>query len=92
LLEKEISIAIENIELLTTMEQIAIARFKSGGQSRECSGSPATMESSVNMKTVNSGSGMIGMDARGQTSAESSSTSGNSPQMGEMTKWTIMEA
>jgi outer membrane protein TolC len=83
LLDKEIAITKENIELLTTIEQIAITRFKSGGQSREGSGSPATMESSRNMNTGNSGSGMSGMDAQGQTSA-GSSTPRSSPQMGQM--------
>jgi outer membrane protein TolC len=84
LLDKEIAITKENIELLTTIEQIAISRFKSGGQSREGSGSPATMESSGNMNTGNSGSGMSGMDAQGQTSAGGAPTPRNSPQMGQM--------
>ncbi|MFO7614211.1 MAG: TolC family protein [Bacteroidales bacterium] len=43
LLEKETAITRENIELLKTMEQIAITRFKSGGQSSENPGSSGNM-------------------------------------------------
>ncbi len=83
LLEKEIAITKENIELLKTMEQIAIFRFKSGGQSSNNSSGSGNVRSSGNQNPGNASSGMGGMNMQGQ------STTGNSParnmtQMGEM--------
>lgn len=82
LLDKEISIAKDNIELLKTMEQIAISRFRSGGQSSAGSGSPGAMQGSGNQSTNASGDGMGGMGAQGQSST-GSSPSRNRPQMSE---------
>jgi outer membrane protein TolC len=83
LLEKEIAITKENIELLRTMEQIALTRFKSGGQSSNNSGGSGNMRSSNNANTNNSNSGMGGMNMQGQSSSPNSPTR-NMPQMGEM--------
>jgi outer membrane protein TolC len=83
LLEKEIAITKENIELLRTMEQIALTRFKSGGQSSNNSGGSGNMRSSNNANTINSNSGMGGMNMQGQ-SLSGNSPSRNMPQMGEM--------
>lgn len=82
LLDKEISIAKENIELLKTMEQIAISRFRSGGQSNAGPGSPGAMQGSGNQSTNASGNGMGGMGAQGQSSTGSSPPR-NRPQMSE---------
>lgn len=55
LLEKEIAIAKENIELLKTMEQIAISRFRSGG------GSTGSMGMSGNeMRNTSNNTGGMG--------------------------------
>lgn len=83
LLEKEIAITKENIELLRTMEQIALTRFKSGGQSSNNSGGSGNMRSSGNPNTNSSSSGMGGMNMQGQ-SQSGNSPSRNMPQMGEM--------
>lgn len=83
LLEKEIAITKENIELLKTMEQIALTRFKSGGQSGGSSGSFGNMRNSNNPNANNSSSGMGGMNMQGQSSSPNSPTR-NMPQMGEM--------
>lgn len=83
LLEKEIAITKENIELLKTMEQIALTRFKSGGQSGNISGGSGNVRSSGNQNTNNSNSGMGGMNMQGQ-STTGNSPSRNMPQMGEM--------
>lgn len=83
LLEKEIAITKENIELLKTMEQIALTRFKSGGQSGNNSGGSGNVRSSGNQNTNNSNSGMGGMNMQGQ-STTGNSPSRNMPQMGEM--------
>jgi outer membrane protein TolC len=83
LLEKEIAITKENIELLKTMEQITLTRFKSGGQSNSSSGSSGNMRSSGNQNTNNQSNGMGGMNMQGQ-STTGNSPSRNIPQMGEM--------
>lgn len=83
LLEKEIAITRENIELLKTMEQIALTRFKSGGQSSNNSGGTGNMRSSNNPNANNSSSGMGGMNMQGQSSSPNSPTR-NMPQMNEM--------
>jgi outer membrane protein TolC len=57
LLEKEIAITKENIELLKTMEQIALTRFKSGGGS----GTSMDMKNGSSQSAGNSGSGMSEM-------------------------------
>jgi len=63
LLEKEIAITKENIELLKTMEQIALTRFKSGGQS---GGGSMDMKGGNPKSNSSSGSGMGGMNMSGQ--------------------------
>jgi outer membrane protein TolC len=83
LLEKEISITKENIELLKTMEQIVLTRFKSGGQSSNNSGSSGNVRSSGNPNTNSSSRGMDGMNMLGQSPTRISS-SRNMSQMGEM--------
>lgn len=83
LLEKEIAITKENIELLRTMEQIALTRFKSGGQSSNNSGGSGNIRSSNNPSTNSSSTGMGGMNMQGQSSSPNSPTR-NMPQMGEM--------
>jgi len=83
LLEKEIAITKENIELLKTMEQIALTRFKSGGQNSNNSGGSGNMRNSNNPNANNSSSGMGGMNMQGQSSSPNSPTR-NMPQMGEM--------
>lgn len=83
LLEKEIAITKENIKLLKTMEQIALTRFKSGGQSSNNSGSSENIRNSGNPNTNSSSSGMGGMNMQGQSSS-GNSPSRNMPQMGEM--------
>lgn len=83
LLEKEIAITKENIELLRTMEQIALTRFKSGGQSSNNSGGSGNVRSSGNQNSNNSSNGMGGMNMQGQSTTGNPS-SRNMPQMGEM--------
>lgn len=83
LLEKEIAITKENIELLQTMEQIVLARFKSGGQSNNNSGGAGNVRSSGNQNTNNSSSGMGGMSMQGPSTTGNPS-SRNMPKMGEM--------
>lgn len=83
LLEKEIAITKQNIELLKTMEQIALTRFKSGGQSSNNSGSSGNVRSSDNQNSNNSSNGMGGMNMQGQSTTGNPS-SRNMPQMGEM--------
>jgi outer membrane protein TolC len=58
LLEKEIAINKENIELLKTMEQIAITRFKGGGGSE----GSMDMKSRGSKSSESSGNGMSGMN------------------------------
>jgi outer membrane protein TolC len=75
LLDKEIAITKENIELLKTMEQIALTRFKSGGS---VSGN---MRSSATQSAGSSGSGM-NMSQNNTTDNKPNSQSAN--QMNNM--------
>ncbi len=84
LLDKEIAITKENIELLKTMERIAIARLKSGGQSNGDSAGSGGLNNSGNQNTLYSGSGTDGMNMQGQSSSGSALTPRNMPQMREM--------
>lgn len=79
LLDKEIAIAKENIELLKTMEQIAISRFRSGGQRSGGSGS-VSMRSSGGQNSTTSADGMGGMGMQGQP-ATGNTPSRSTPQM-----------
>lgn len=83
LLENEITITVENIELLKTMEQIALTRFKSGGQRSNNSGSLGNMRSSGNPNTNSSGGGMGNMNMQGASSS-GQAPSRNIPPMGKM--------
>jgi outer membrane protein TolC len=65
LLEKEIVISKENIELMKTMEQIAMARFSSGGQSSGSSGSGNMGDPSKK----NNGNATGGMNMSGQNAS-----------------------
>ncbi|HMQ07566.1 MAG TPA: TolC family protein [Saprospiraceae bacterium] len=81
LLEKEISITKENIELLKTMEQVAIAKYISGG------GSVGSMDMKSGSSPVNgnSGSGMSGMGGM-EASSGNPSTSRLSNSIGNPSK------
>jgi outer membrane protein TolC len=81
LLEEEIAITKDITELLRTMEQIALSRFKSGGQSNSNSGGSVNMRNTSKATSANSSSGMGGMNVQGQTT---NSPSLNMPQGGEM--------
>lgn len=80
LLEKEIAITKENIELLKTMEQIALTRFKSGAQSGGSSGSMGDMGNQSKQNASNTMSGM-NMQSTNQPTSKSNnqqiSTSSN---------------
>lgn len=81
LLEKEIAITRENIQLLKTMEKVALARFKSGGQKGSSTSGSVRSAGSQNASGANSGMG--GMNMQGESSAGNSTTRSMS-QMGEM--------
>jgi len=59
LLDKEIAISKENIELLITMEQIAMARYKSGGQGSSTSGSSRNIPQMGEMNSMGGSGSMI---------------------------------
>ena len=75
LLEKEISITKDNIELLKMMEQVAIAKFKSGG------GSVGSMEmkSGSTPGSSSSGTGMSGMGGMGASSGNQTTSRQSNP-------------
>jgi outer membrane protein TolC len=72
LLEKEITITSENIELLKTIEQVALARFKSGGQQSSGASGSGAMGITGNTTAGSQGAGMGGMNMQSQTSSGSS--------------------
>lgn len=74
LLQKEISITEENIEILKTLEQIAISRLKSGESTSSNNSSGSGMEKDKSSVTSGS-SGMSGMNIQGQTTSGSSNRS-----------------
>ena len=74
LLQKEISITEENIEILKTLEQIAISRLKSGESNSLNNSSGSGMEKDKSSVTSGS-SGMSGMNIQGQTTSGSSNRS-----------------
>ena len=82
LLEEEITITKENIDLLKSMEQIAITRFKSGGQGSNSSGSSGNMRGSVNQNANSLGSGTGGMNMQGQSSSQNISSQNLSQMSG----------
>jgi outer membrane protein TolC len=83
LLEKEITITSENIELLKTIEQIALARFKSGGQQSSGASSSGTMGNTGNTTVGSQGAGMGGMNMQSQTSSGSLATQRSMTPMAE---------
>ncbi len=85
LLEQEIAITKENLELLKTMEQIALARFRSGAQGSGSSGGSTGMRSMENQTPAISGGSMRGMDMQSGLPA-GSTPSRSMPAMGEMEK------
>lgn len=74
LLQKEISITEENIEILKTLEQIAISRLRSGESTSLNNSSGSGMEKDQSSVTSGS-SGMSGMNVQGQTTSGSSNRS-----------------
>jgi outer membrane protein TolC len=61
-LNEAITITTGSVELLKTMEQIALVRFKSGGQRGPVSGGSGTYQGTRSSGTGNQGSGMGGMN------------------------------
>jgi outer membrane protein TolC len=80
LLKKEIEIAKENIELLKTMEQIALTRFKSGGQSSGDSGGMGGIGNPSKQKTGNV-MGEMNMSGQATSANQGISTSMSSGSM-----------
>lgn len=83
LLEKEITITSENIELLKTIEQIALARFKSGGQQGSGASGSGAMGSAGNTTVGSQGAGMGSMNMQSQTSSGSAATQRSMTPMAE---------
>jgi outer membrane protein TolC len=83
LLEKEITITSENIELLKTIEQVALARFKSGGQQGSGTGGSGAMGSTGNTTAGSQGAGMGGMNMQSQTSSGGAATQRSMTPMAE---------
>lgn len=82
LLEKEITITLGNIELLNTIEQVAITRFKSGGLQSGNIGGTSTMNNKGNTNTRSQGANMSGMNMQSQTTTVTNVTQ---PNMSPMT-------
>ena len=83
LLQKEISITEENIEILKTLEQIAISRLKSGESNSLNNSSGSGMEKDKSSVTSGS-SGMSSMDMQNQTSAVSTKRTQDMSSMNQM--------
>jgi len=83
LLQKEISITEENIEILKTLEQIAISRLKSGESNSMNNSSGSGMEKDKSSVTSGS-SGMSNMDMQNQTSAGSTKRTQDMSIMNQM--------
>jgi outer membrane protein TolC len=72
LLEKEIEITKENIEILKIIEEIALARYQSGGQSSAGNSKGSVdMNTPMNQRSTSSESGMAGMGVQGESNASS---------------------
>jgi outer membrane protein TolC len=84
LLESELEVTRENLGLLMTMEQIALARFKSGGQAAGTPGPPQDMNRSVNQTAGSQGNRMGGMAMQGPSKAAAPSGGSNMAPMGSM--------
>jgi len=82
-LEKEITITSENIELLKTIEQVALARFKSGAQQSGGAGGSGAMSSTGNTTAGIQGIGMGSMNMQSQTLSVSAATQRNMTPMAE---------
>ncbi len=83
LLQKEISITVENIEILKTLEQIAISRLKSGESTSSNNSSESGMQKDKSSVTSGS-SGMSSMDMQNQTSAGSTKLTKDMSTMNQM--------
>jgi len=83
LLQKEISITEENIDILKTLEEIAISRLRSG----ETGGTSGSQTSRMQQDRTSGSSGtsdMNGMNVQGQTSSGSSTRSQDMSSMNQM--------
>jgi outer membrane protein TolC len=83
LLQKEISITEENIEILKTLEEIAISRLKSGETGGSGSSSGNRMQQDKTSGTTGN-SGMSGMGMQGQTTSGSSTRPQEMNSMNQM--------
>lgn len=84
LLESELEVTRENLGLLITMEQIALARFKSGGQASGTPGSPQGMNRQGSQTSGSQGNSMGGMAMQGRSNAAAPSGGSNMAPMGSM--------
>ncbi|KUG26751.1 heavy metal rnd efflux outer membrane protein, czcc family [hydrocarbon metagenome] len=85
LLQKEISITEENIEILKTLEEIAINRLKSG-ETGETSGSQNSKMQQDNTTGSSGSSGMGGMNTQGQTTPSSTQRMQDMSNMNQMSR------
>lgn len=83
LLQKEISITEENIEILKTLEEIAISRLKSGETSGTSGSSSGRMQQDKSSGSSGT-SGMSGMNMQGQTTSGSLTRSQDLSIMNQM--------
>ena len=82
-LNKEIEITSENIQLLKSLENIALAGFKSGRQRASVSGGPGISQVRSSSGNSQQSSGMAGMNLQSQTSSNNAS---KEPDMNNMVK------
>lgn len=83
LLQKEISITEENIEILTTLEEIAISRLKSGEIDRTSGSSSGRMQQDKSSGSTGTSS-MSGMDMQNQPSTGSTTRSQDMSSMNQL--------
>jgi outer membrane protein TolC len=78
---KEIEIAQRNLDILQTLEQLAMIKFSNGGTS-SASGAGSSMASGTNMQSAgSSGMGGNGMSSQGAMGNSTMSSSANKPAM-----------
>jgi len=82
-LNHEISITTENIELLKTIKQISLSRFKSGSQGGNSTSGAGEMPGSQGQFTASQGTGMGGMNMNTRTSGTNPARQGNMTGMAE---------
>lgn len=87
-LNHEISITTENIELLKTIEQISLSRFKSGSQRGNSTSGAGEMTGSQGQLSGSRSAGMGGMKMQPQTSLANPTRQGNMTSMAEMNNMT----